>query len=313
MSIPIMLWNKLGIVYAPTGEMPWAKTHAMIPTPFLLDNKTIRVFVTFCDESMIGRPGYVDVDADNPLRIIRVSGSPLLDVGAPGNFDDHGLLTCSVTRGPNSCVFLYYAGFELCQTIRYRLLTGVAISEDDGATFRRARETAALERSEEERFFRGGPFCIYDGGIFKMWYVSGSAWEEIDGKQMPVYELRYIESNNGIDWGPKGQTVLPITEHDEHGFGRPWVTLNQDSTYSLFYSVRRRSFRAYRMGYATSQGGVNWVRKDHEIGLDVTPGSFDSDAIMYAAPITVNGKTWCFYNGNEFGRDGFAVAELIEK
>lgn len=44
--------------------------------------------------------------------------------------------------------------------------------------------------------------------------------------------------------------------------------------------------------------------------LDVTPGSFDSDAIMYAAPLDVDGTLYVFYNGNDFGRDGFAVARL---
>lgn len=308
-----MLWEKLGIVYAPTGELISAKTHAMVPTPFLLNENTIRVFVTLCDAGMVGRPGFVDVDARNPLRILRIAESPLLEVGAPNNFDEHGLVTCSVTRGPDGRLFLYYAGFERCQTIRYRLLTGVAVSDDNGETFHRVRETPALERSDDELYFRGGPFVIFDSGVFKMWYVAGSEWEDIDGKQMPVYELRYLESPNGIDWGPKGETVLPITGPDEHGFGRPWVTQNEDGSSSLFYSVRRRSLRAYRMGYATSADGRQWIRKDEELGLDVTPGSFDSDAIMYAATISVHGKTWCFYNGNGFGEDGFAVARLIQE
>lgn len=308
-----MLWEKLGIVYAPTGELISAKTHAMVPTPFLLNENTIRVFVTLCDADMVGRPGFVDVDARNPLRILRIAESPLLEVGAPNNFDEHGLVTCSVTRGPDGRLFLYYAGFERCQTIRYRLLTGVAVSDDNGETFHRVRETPALERSDDELYFRGGPFVIFDSGVFKMWYVAGSAWEDIDGKQMPVYELRYIESPNGIDWGPKGETVLPITGPDEHGFGRPWVTQNADGSSSLFYSVRRRSLRAYRMGYATSADGRQWDRKDEELGLDVTPGSFDSDAIMYAATISVHGNTWCFYNGNGFGEDGFAVARLVQE
>jgi hypothetical protein len=33
--------------------------------------------------------------------------------------------------------------------------------------------------------------------------------------------------------------------------------------------------------------------------------------MSYTALLTVRNKTYCFYNGNGFGRDGFAVAELI--
>jgi hypothetical protein len=68
---------------------------------------------------------------------------------------------------------------------------------------------------------------------------------------------------------------------------------------------------AYRLGYAESNNGINWIRKDEEMGLDVTPGEFDSDAIMYSAVISVGDKTYCFYNGNNFGEQGFGVAELI--
>ena len=81
----------------------------------------------------------------------------------------------------------------------------------------------------------------------------------------------------------------------------------------MFYSVRRKSFRAYRLGYAESLDGYAWTRMDEQLSLDVTPGSFDSDAIMYAAPIQIDDKLYVFYNGNDFGRDGFAVAVLEEE
>jgi hypothetical protein len=64
------------------------------------------------------------------------------------------------------------------------------------------------------------------------------------------------------------------------------------------------------MGYAESSDGRQWTRMDGRLGLDVTPGSFDSDAIMYAAPLDIDGVLYVFYNGNDFGRDGFAVARL---
>jgi hypothetical protein len=73
----------------------------------------------------------------------------------------------------------------------------------------------------------------------------------------------------------------------------------------------RRRASGYRLGYARSLDGSNWTRDDAALDLDVTPGAFDSDAIEYSAVIEVAGRTYCFYNGNQFGRDGFAVAERI--
>ena len=47
-------------------------------------------------------------------------------------------------------------------------------------------------------------------------------------------------------------------------------------------------------------------------GLEVGHNSFDDTAIMYAAPVWLNEKLYCFYNGNDFGIDGIGLAELSE-
>lgn len=305
-----MRWNKLGLVYGPDGSMPWAKSHAMIPTPFRLNAEVIRVFVTFCDTYGVGRPGYVDVSANNPLNVLAVSQKPLLELGKPGTFDENGLLTCSVTDLGNGKLFMYYVGFELGVKIRYRLLTGLAISEDGGNTFSRYSPTPVLERSATEIYFRAGPYSLYESQRYRLWYVAGSEWIDLDGKYMPVYDIRYTESHDGIHWPDKGEVKIAITDPDEHGFGRPYVIPKPAGGFRMFYSVRRRSFGAYRLGYAESSDGYAWQRMDNKLNLDVTAGSFDSDAIMYAAPIEIGGKLYLFYNGNEFGRAGFAVAIL---
>lgn len=294
--------------------MPWAKTHAMIPTPVRFNAQVIRVYVTFCDAKGIGRPGFVDVAAANPTQVLAVSQQPLLEMGKPGTFDENGVLTCGVTDLGNGRFYMYYVGFELGTQIRYRLLTGLAISEDGGATFKRYAPTPVLERTATELYFRGGPYCLYGPQRFRLWYVAGSEWIDLDGKQMPVYDVRYVESPDGIHWPDHGEVQISITEPDEHGFGRPCVIPKAAGGYRMFYSVRRRSVGAYRLGYAESGDGHHWLRDDSKLNLDVgLPGSFDSDAIMYAAPIEVDGKLYVFYNGNDFGKDGFAAAELVSE
>ena len=85
-----------------------------------------------------------------------------------------------------------------------------------------------------------------------------------------------------------------------------------DRGYQMFYSVRRRSLDAYRLGYATSHDGFKWHRRDAELGLDVGPGPDDAHAIMYSAVVDLEVGTFCVYNGNELGRNGVAVARLID-
>lgn len=304
-----MEWNKLGLVWGPAGGSPWARTHAMVPTPFLLaDREVVRVFVSCCDADGVARPGYVDISAQDPTRVLGVSPSPVMDIGRPGTFDENGVLATSVLRALDGRLFMYYVGFELGTRIRYRLLSGLAISVDNGASFVRVSEVPILERHPDDLYFRGGPFVLHEDGRFRMWYVGGSRWIDIEGKAMPEYRVKHLDSPDGINWAGAGRIALDITDPDEHGFGRPWIRAREHGGYEMFYSVRRKSLSAYRMGYATSADGMAWHRDDQSLGLDVTPGEFDSDAIMYAAPIRIGNRDYCFYNGNEFGRDGFAVA-----
>lgn len=306
-----MKWKKLGLVWNASGIEAWAKTHGMGPTPFRLNADVIRVFITCLDDQGRGRPGYVDVDAKDPTCVLCVSTGAVLDIGDPGTFDDNGLMAISIVKIEPKTLFMYYAGFEICTHIRYRIFSGLAVSEDGGMTFRRYSRTPILDRTNDELFFRGGPFVMFDEGVFKLWYVAGSEWTTLNDKPMPVYELRYQESKDGIHWADTGQLSMAITGEDEHGFGRPWIVKRGQNDYQLFYSIRRRSFAAYRLGYAESTDGINWIRKDCEMGLDVSPNEFDSNAIMYSAVISVGIKTYCFYNGNNFGDQGFGVAELI--
>lgn len=306
-----MQWQKLGIVYKPDGANSWAKTHASVPTPFMLNDNVIRVYLTFRDEHNVGRAGFVELSAENPLQVLNVSSKPALDIGLPGTFDESGVMPTCIVSVADDIMYMYYVGFELGTKIRYRLLTGLAVSRDRGNTFERLQTTPILERSDKELFFRGGPFVLLERGIFKLWYVAGSNWTNIGGKELPVYALKYLESADGITWAKVGEACLDLTDPDEHGFGRPYV-IREMNHYELFYSIRKRSLGAYRLGYATSPDGIHWNRKDSELGLDVSAAGWDSEAIMYSAVIKVRDHTFLFYNGNNFGGTGFGVAVLQE-
>jgi len=302
-------WRKLGLVYGPDGSLPWAVSHAMMPTPMPLNGDVLRVYVNFCDAKMVARPGFVDLHAHDPMRVLRVSREPLLDIGRPGCFDDNGVVFLSPVAVEPGVLFMYYVGFELGTKIRYRLLTGLAISEDGGETFRRVSRAPILDRSDQELYFRCAPYVLYEDGRFRMWYVAGSQWTSVAEKDVPVYDLRYTESADGVHWPSAGRVCLDVNDEDEHGFGRPWVV--HDATgYRMFYSIRRRSLGAYRLGYAQSADGLAWDRRDASLGLDTSPSGWDSQAMMYAAAASAAGRTYVLYNGNDFGKQGFGAAVL---
>jgi len=308
-----MKWEKLGIVWEPSLFGVKGLTHAMVPTPLLVNEEFIRVFVTCLNSEGIGKPYYVDLDPDDPSSVLGFSQSPILEVGEPGNFDDNGLIVTSVLQSKNGHLYMYYAGFELCKKIRYRLLTGGAISKDGGRSFSRIKQTPLFERSQSERFFRGGAFITNTEEAFSAIYVGGGSWTPIFGKDNPVYDIREMQSSDGENWPSEGEQIIKIDESlDEIGFGRPWNWVSPSGKTYLYYSIRKKSNGQYRLGLAEADASGGWVRIDHKIGLETSELSFENEAIMYSSVLSVKGETYCFYNGNKFGEAGFALAKLAE-
>lgn len=303
-----MTWTKLGRVYAPDTANWWSQLYGILPTP-ILDRKSGRLQVYFAttDSERFGRISRLDLDPENPTRVLHTT-SPMLEPGEPGTFDDCGVNPCSAIDVDGER-WLYYVGYQRTIKVPYLLLSGLACER--GGKLERLSRTPILERNHDEPWIRSAPSVIRAGGQWKMWYVSATDWQThttglFAGRMMPKYNLRHAVSEDGRHWTVKGGPVLD-EQPGEFGFGRPWV-LYDDSGYRMWYSIRRTNI-SYRIGYATSDDGEHWTRRDAEAGIDVSPHhDWDSEMICYPAVVRVGQREYLFYNGNRNGESGFGVA-----
>jgi predicted GH43/DUF377 family glycosyl hydrolase len=302
-----MRWRKLGLVYCPPGDQWWARAYAHLPTPELLDERTLRVYFAGLDEHKFGRIGFVDLDPRDPLRVLRASPEPVLDLGPPGCFDDSGVNpSCVVTSGSHRR--LYYIGWQRAQRVPYMLFSGLAVSETAGAPLRRVAAVPVLDRTPREPYSRSAPCVRREGATYRVWYWSCQHWssDEIGVHYNNV--IRYAESHDGISWKAHDDPVLVLDGADDYSAGRPWVIRDPDG-YRMWYSIRSRT-RPYRLGYAESANGLRWARRDADVGLDRSATGWDSEMVCYPAVIDVHGGRLLFYNGNRHGATGFGVAVL---
>lgn len=303
-----MKWNKKGRIYVPDGSRSWARWYAFPPTPYFISDDVLRIYIGCCDENMVGRAGFVDVSAANPSEILQVSENPVLDIGTPGAFDENGLLPTSVLKVDDR-MYMYYVGYQLGMKVRYFQFEGLAYSEDGGNTFKRRLKVPVIDRSDAELLNRTSAFIRRRAdGTFEMWYVGGSEWTTVNGKALPMYNIRYLTSPDGIAWGPEGRVCVDLKDEDEHALGRPYV-IEHDGLQKMFFARRTRS-KDYRLGYAESKDGLNWVRKDDEVGIDVSESGWDSEMISYPSVVRYKDRFYLFYNGNNLGETGFGYAQL---
>ncbi|NKB48020.1 MAG: glucosyl hydrolase [Alphaproteobacteria bacterium] len=301
-----MALEKLGLVKMPVQKTPWWQTHAYTPTPVQLSEEIIRIFVACLDKNQVGRIGYVDVSAADPTRVFAVSDAPALDVGEPGAFDDNGVTPVSIVRLGDE-LRLYYIGWQLSDQVRYMLFVGVATSHDNGRTFQRLKKVPVLDCSDSELIVRTAANVMHDGDIWRMWYIAGSKTILHEDKQVPTYAMRYLESDDGISWGDYGALVMEPDGEDEFGYGRPFVLKKPAGDFEMWYSIRSKS-RRYHIGYATSDDGVTWKRQDDLATIAATTNGWDSEMMAFGAIADIAQRRYLFYNGNNYGEDGFGVA-----
>lgn len=304
------MWEKLGLIFGPNDPKSWAANSALTPTPFLRSEAVIRVYAGFRDSNGISRIGYVDVNAEDPTRVLTVSKTPVLDVGAPGTFDDNGVMPGEVIR-VGGRVLMYYTGFQLTDKVKFQAFTGLCESLDNGDTFTRVQQTPVLDRAPEALHIRTLHTAIYEQNMFRVWYVGGSEWVTLNGSSYASYKIFETESSDGISFNQNGRLALNFdSKNGEYRIGRPRVNRFKDQ-YQMTFTFSNISGDV-NSGYAYSKDGKAWTRDDSSLGIAPSISGWDSESINYPYQIAASEHTYLFYCGRSLGLEGFGCARLVD-
>ncbi len=309
------MWEKVGVLLNIDNRNEWMYSHACVPTAIQISDSVIRVFYAPRNKSGQSIPCYFDLDANNPALVLYIHEEPILPLGELGTFDDGGIMPCSAIRVSESCIYLYYVGWNPSVSVPYRNAIGLAISQDNGDTFKRAYKGAIVDRNMDEAFFTASPCVLKEDEKWHMWYASSTGFIKVNGKPEPLYEIKYAYSGNGIDWIRPNITCIPPAKEYECT-ARPTVIV-EDEVYKMWFTYRgsfdyRDGQESYRIGYAESFNGVDWVRKDYLAGIGYSEEGWDSKMQTYPSVIIVGNNKYLFYNGNGFGKTGIGVAKWID-
>lgn len=309
-----MGWTKMGQIFRVDGNHPWMQTHAQVPIADVVGPDRLRIYFGTRDGRNRTLTTYIEVRADDPRSVLYVHDRPILPLGRLGCFDDSGVMPSWITNHRGRKHF-YYLGWNTASGVRYRVANGLAVSDDGGATFQRVSEGPIMDRTTVDPLGASTQCVLVDAGVWKTWYMSYLKWEPTDGTPEPFYHVRYAESEDGLHWQRHGTVCIDLKPDTEGGIARPCV-LKENGRYQMWYSYRGfRGYRdqkqqSYRIGYAESDDGIHWTRRDDAAGIDVSASGWDSEMIAYAYVYRHNGKKHMLYNGNGFGRSGIGYAVM---
>jgi predicted GH43/DUF377 family glycosyl hydrolase len=299
-------WKKLGLVYDASKHIQdWAQHSALTPTPFIRSNGDIRVFAGFRDANGISRIGYVDIDAADPTKILAVSKRPVLDIGREGCFDDNGVILGDIVKHGGK-LYLFYVGFQLVSRVKFLAFTGLAVSDDDGDSFKRVTDSPILDRHQGENYFAAVHTAFIENDVWKLWYGAGDAWQVINGNIFPSYGVHFVETANLLNV-PYQRYICLTPSENQYRIGRPRVYRTREG-YIMHFTAGTLSGE-YFPGIAHSSDGIHWNRGQSDFPITLSGDGWDSRHLSYPAILALEDKVLLFYNGNDMGRDGFGVAE----
>lgn len=308
-----MKWKKMGRIIKPEDfDFDWMVTHAQNPFPEKIGKDTFKIHFAGRDKFNRSRGGYAIIDINDPFKILEISEKPILELGERGCFDDSGAMPSCIVDYENK-KYLYYLGWTQAKVVPFLFFIGLTISEDGGKTYRRYSKAPVLGRTRYDPFLTAMPWIIIENGIWRMWYVSCTGWQELvkgkeNMKNEHFYHIRYGESEDGISWKTDGTVCIDFRK-EEYAIARP-VVYKDDSIYKMWYCYRGGS-DTYRAGYAESNDGIKWDRKDDEVGIDISDKGWDSHMICYPSVFTHKGQKYMLYNGGRnYGENGTGLALL---
>lgn len=308
-----LVFQRQGRIFQPDGLIEGLHSHAQVPFAMPIEGNRYRIYFAGRDEK--GRSHVHSMEYDlGEQKVLDVSKTPALSPGRLGTFDDSGTMPSWFVEHEGK-IYMYYTAWNLGGTVSYELSISLACSTDGGNTFERIQEAPILDRGPFDTCWVGQPCVMKEGDVWRMWYLSCTKWEMINGHPEPFYHVKYAESENGIDWERKGIVCVDYDAFTD-AIGRPAV-VKTGGGYLMFYSYRNAADyrtsaeRSYRMGMACSEDGITFHRIDDHIELEGAPGDWESIMQEYAHVVQHQDRLLLFYNGNGFGKTGFGYSECV--
>ncbi len=319
-----MQWEKLGQLFDIKQSILIKRyvSHTQSPQALVCDD-FIRVYFSTrksdISNHFISHIQFVDISLDL-TTINQISNHEVISMGNLGCFDEHGIFPLSPVRVENK-IYAYTSGWSRRNSVSVETGIGLAISEDNGYSFKKYGSGPVLTSSLHE------PFLIVDGfvrqfnGKFYMFYIFGKEWIKKQETQAPerIYKIGLAISDDGINWKKNdGVQIIEDVIGDEECQALPTIIYDQGVYHMYFcyrYAIdfRENPKRSYRLGYAYSSDLITWIRDDGIKGIDLgQEGEWDSEMMCYPNLFHLNNNTYLLYNGNNFGKDGFGLARLLD-
>lgn len=302
-------WRKLGQLYTPqaTGRHPKLASHAANPLPIHLERDVYRIFYSGRDEQNRSSVGAVDIDIEK-RSIINDHHDPFFEHGEPGCYYSDGI-SIGGYYDVGGARYILFMGWQNPPNRHWRGDIGRLMLTND-LTLELVDRLPLMSNDLIDPLSLSYPWVqALSSGGYEMWYGSTLSWDAGNGEMLHV--IHHAISKDGESWVKDGLAV-PYEIGRAQAFSKPTVLHGERNDKEMWFSYRCGTGRKYRLGYARSVDGLNWILDLPSSGIDVSPSGWDSEMIEYPYVFRHRDQIYMLYNGNGYGFTGFGLA-LLER
>ncbi len=272
--------------------------YAQMPIPVVENNKLI-VYFTSRDEKNQSIPMSVEIVV-SPKILVGSANLVPLEFGKDGAFDDSGIMLSSIIDGELGQM-IYYIGWNRSSNVPYRLSIGLATRKSYSHQFSKFSTGPIVDRSPSNPYFVTTPDITRIDGKYRMLFSLGTDWILHNERKESIYSLASATSDDGINW----DNFKHINKSDSKlCTARPF----RFESHTYFSERPAFGFREKGFGYRI-RATRNLEEPFQQTCELVWNGGRDDRDRAYASVIEFSGKRYIFYNGEQFGKNGFHIAE----
>lgn len=300
-----MKWKKLGQIFEVNNDNEFLVSHASNPLAIHVKDDVFKVLYSGRNKENKSSVGSCEIDLAK-LKVVNYPKEPLVKFGTEDSFYSHGISIGNIfeRNGKNYVLFM---GWQIRNNDHWRGDIG-ELCYDNGQ-LNVTSENAFMGTDSEDKISLSYPWVTFENGIYKMWYGSTIDWTSPNGEMIHV--LKYATSKDGIEWVKHG-LAIPYELGDAQAFSRPTL-LKINDRYHMWYSYREGNGDKYKIGYSSSDNGIDWKRDDKNSGIYTSEEGWDCEMICYPFVFQHKNNTYMLYNGNNHGKFGFGLAILEDE
>lgn len=304
-------WDIIGRLLSPTDlpDTELSVSHFFVPFLEKINSNSYYLYFSSRDANNKGSIFKTEMNySDGEFKIGKIHPSPELSFGSLGNFDESGVTGCHIMKISNES-YLYYVGWNIGSSVPFRNSIGIAKADKNGL-WEKQFKGPILDRSIHDSCFVASNCVIKIGEKYIMYYLSCDKWERDNEKLRHSYNIKIAESQDGINWQPTGKIAIDYSYPNEYAISVPRVIF-EDHTYKMWYSFRGGGdSEFYRIGYAESNDGYSWQRKDNQIKFTSTENNWCNTMQCYPFIFDCEDERFMLFNGNDYGKSGIGLAKL---